>query len=76
MSLGPVGSPFPATPVAIVMAAFCSFMLGKFLLSAFRRRRDSTGSQGYVAGVIVAAYLLIMLLWGIWVHLGAVAVNR
>jgi hypothetical protein len=68
MSKGPVGSPFPATPVAILMAVFCSFMLWKFLLSAFRRRRDSTGWQGYVAGVIVAACFLIMLLWGIWIH--------
>jgi hypothetical protein len=76
MIQGPVESPFPPTPVAILMAVFCSFMLGKFLLSAFRRRRDSTGWQGEVAGVIVAAFLLIMLLWGIWAHLTAAPVDR
>jgi hypothetical protein len=75
MSQAPVESILPM-PAAILMAVFCSFMLGKFLLSAFRRRRDSTGWQGGVVGAIVAAYLLITLLWGIWVHLTAAAVNR
>jgi len=68
MSTGPVGSPFPAMPVAILIAAFCSLMLGKFLLSAFRRRREGSGWEEYVAGVVLAAFLLILLLWGIWIH--------
>ena len=71
MSAGPVGSEYPGTPVAIVMAAFCAFLVGKFLLSAFRRKRDRTTKQNYGADVvvaIVAAYLLVMALWAIWIH--------
>ena len=71
MSAGPVGSEYPGTPVAIVMAAFCAFLVGKSLLSAFSRRRDGTTRQSYGADVlvaIVAAYLLVMALWAIWIH--------
>lgn len=71
MSAGPVGSEYPGTPVAIVMAVFCAFLAGRSLLSALKRRSDRTTKQHYGADVvvaIVAAYLLVMALWAIWIH--------
>ena len=71
MSAGPVGSEYPGTPVAIVMAAFCLFLVGKSFLSALRRRRDGSAGPGYGADVlvaIIAACLLTMALWAIWIH--------
>jgi hypothetical protein len=71
MNGGPIGSEYPGTPVVIMMAAFCSFLVGKSLLSAFRRRRDRTTGRSYGADVlvaIIAAQLLVMALWAIWIH--------
>ena len=71
MSAGPVGSEYPGTPVAIVMAAFCLFLVVRSSMSAFRRRRERSTTQRYGADVvvaIVAAYLLVMALWAIWIH--------
>ena len=69
MSAGPVGGEYPGTPVAIIMAAFCLFLVVKFSLSAFRRRRDGAASYGtHVVVAIGAVYLLVIFLWGIWIQ--------
>jgi hypothetical protein len=71
MSAGPVGSEYPGTPVAIMMAALFSVLLVKSLLPVFRRGRNGT-KQSYGANVvvaIVAAYLLAMVLWAIWISI-------
>ena len=73
MSAGPVGSEYPGTPVAVIMAVLFSFLMARGLLSVFKRRdgsgnttRQRVGADVVVA--IVAAYLLVTILRAIWIH--------
>lgn len=71
MNAGPVGSEYPGTPFAVILAILFSVLLGKALLSIFRRRRGGKTSQSDGADVVVAvgaALLLVMVLWAIWIH--------
>ena len=72
MRVGPVvGGHYPGTPVMLIVAGFCGFLVGRSILSAYRRKHDAALRQNPGASVwvaIVAAYLLVMALWAIWVH--------
>ena len=50
---GPVGSGYPGTPAALVMAGFCAFLLGRCVLSAYRRWRSVTLRQNLGATIWV-----------------------
>jgi hypothetical protein len=54
-----------------VFGCFCAFILGRSALTAYRRRHDVTGREGWEAPVLVAlvaAFLLASALWAIWIH--------
>ena len=74
---GPVGSPYPGTPFMLIVVGFCAFVLGKSVLSAYRDRRrkaatlqnparHNPGARVLVG--VMAAFLLFMAVWAIWIH--------
>ena len=68
---GPVGSPYPGTPVMVVFVLFLAFVIGKCVLLAYRRRQDVTTRevwQAPLAVAIMATFLLASALWAVWVH--------
>jgi hypothetical protein len=68
---GPVGSPAPGTPAMLIFAGLSAAILGKSVLTAYRRKHDVTGREGWQAPVLVAfmaAFLLAIALWAIWTH--------
>jgi len=68
MKIGPIGSEYPGTPVAILMAFLFAFLFVNTVMSAFRRWRNKELRQRYWASIfvaIVAAYLFVMVVMAI-----------
>jgi hypothetical protein len=68
---GPVGSPYPGTPVALGMAALSFTILIKSARSAYRRSRNATGLHEYGTDLmllILASVLLAVTISAIWIH--------
>jgi hypothetical protein len=69
MVTGPVGSPYPGTPVVLAMAALT--ILIKAARSAYRRSRNATGLHEYGTDLmllILASVLLAVTISAIWIH--------
>jgi hypothetical protein len=68
---GPATSEYPGTIVMLIYVSFCGYLLGKASLLTYKSRhvhigRDSWKNYAFMG--IVAAYLLGMAIWAIWVH--------
>jgi hypothetical protein len=72
--LGPVGSPYPGTPIALSCLGFIAAGIVSHVLSARETSRGVTHQRGWVAAVaaaivhVMAAVVFLSIAWTMWTH--------
>lgn len=68
---GPVGSPYPGTPIVVAFLCFIAAVFGKAVISERRRREGIIDQRGWVADLIVgvtAVLFVSVVIWAKWNH--------
>lgn len=67
---GPVGSPYPGTPIALAFLGLLAAVFVRSKLSASSRIRAAVGQRdwAFVLVIVMAALFILVVLWTMWTH--------
>jgi hypothetical protein len=68
---GPIGSPYPGTPIVLAFLGFLAAAYCSRVVSARKRRTGVIGQWDWIAGateVFMAVLFVLVVAWVMWAH--------